>query len=147
MTFLLDCLLVDFYHTAELIFNLRLYQSKHTWYQDLPMHHQITSLSDNALCILYGNFRILMKRQKKWVNLANFWKFIYQKHLVQFSWNLECGVLILEGISTAEITQFCWSSTKLHISENYITVIYSQCGMPASWIAWHTTVCLNYEPQ
>ena len=42
---------------------------------------------------------------KKMKKRSQFWKFISQKRLVQFSWNLDFGVLTIEGIS-AKIVRF-----------------------------------------
>ena len=49
--------------------------------------------------------------------------FISQKCLARFCYNLECGVLTVEGTSTAKIIRFCKSSTKVHICENRIIVL------------------------
>jgi len=67
-----------------------------------PSVYQISRQSDNPFP-LYGNFHTLMKRRK---SKPSFWKFISWKCLMQFRWNLECRVLMVEGISTAKIIQF-----------------------------------------
>jgi len=59
-------------------------------------------------------------RKKTQRNSANFRSFISQKRLPQFSWNLECEVMTLAGISTAKIVWFCKSVTELRVHENHI---------------------------
>ena len=103
--------------------------SNETWYHDAPLHHlpvhQISKHSDN-LFPLYGNFNTFMKRRRKkneetkpiFGSSYVSWKF-----LARFSWNLKCGVLTVEGISTAKIVRFRKSTTKVHIRENRIIVL------------------------
>ena len=50
-----------------------------------------------------------------------------------FSWDLECWVLTVEGISTVKLVQFCTSSTNLRIHENCIVVLLSTYSR-----VWHT---------
>ena len=117
-----------------------------TWYYDVPLHHLTVyqiSWQSEYLFPLYGNFHTLTKTRKKTetifesLYLGNVWL-----NLVDFG----MWVLTVGGISTAKIVQFHVSSTKLHMHarENCIIVlrlIYSWCGVPASWAAWHTEGC------
>ena len=57
-------------------------------------------------------------------------------------WNV--GVLMVEDISTAKIVRFRKSSTKIDMHKNYIIVLPARCGVPASWAARHTTMCLDF---
>jgi len=84
--------------------------------------YQISEQS-NDVFVFYDNFFCLMKRrktkqtkkkkpqEKKWRNSANIQGFTSRKHLARFSLNLECEVMTLAGISTANISWFCWSVT------------------------------------
>jgi len=89
----------------------------------VPLHHlsvyQISRQLDN-LFLHYGNFHTLTKRRKNEETKAIF-EGSYLRNTL--SWNLKCGVLMMEGISTAKIVQLCTSSTKLHIRENCVTVL------------------------
>ena len=53
------------------------------------------------------------KEEKKVMKLSQLRKFISQKRLAWFSWILECGVLMVEGISTTKHVWFCANSIKL----------------------------------
>jgi len=46
-----------------------------------------------------------------------------RKRLARFCYNLECGVLTVEGLSIAKVVRFHTSSTKIHMHENYIIVL------------------------
>jgi len=60
---------------------------------------------------------------QKMKKLSQFLKLTSWKYLAQFSWNLGCGILTVEGISTAKIAWFRISSMKLCIHENCIIVL------------------------
>ena len=70
------------------------------------------------------NFILWQKEELKTKKLSQFLKvYISWKRLEQFSWNLECGVLTMESISTAKIVWFRASSMKLRIHENCAIVL------------------------
>ena len=53
------------------------------------------------------------------------------------------------GVSTVKLVLFHKGSTKLPMCENHVffvpvDILYSRCGVLASWAARHTTVCLDY---
>jgi len=58
------------------------------------------------------------KQEKKSASFSKVNSYQSRKYLTQFSWNLECEVMTLAGISTAKISWFRWSVTELHIREN-----------------------------
>ena len=70
-------------------------------------------------------------------------QFMSQKWLAQFSYNLKCGVLIVEGISIAKIVQFHWRSMKVYTHKNYAIVFSYQYTHGVVCKAWHTNVCLD----
>jgi len=82
------------------------------------LHHlsvyQIKRQSDYTFSP-YGNFNTLTKRRKKSKKLRQFWKNISWKCLVRFCYNLECGILTVEGVSTAKIIWFRKSSTRVRM--------------------------------
>jgi len=97
-------------------------------------------------CVLWQLSHLDKKKGKKRRNSANLRRFISWKCLVQFSWNLECKVMTLAGISTSKIVWFCWkcqSYVHMKIVLLFFLLITHGCGMPASWGIWHTTVCLD----
>ena len=76
--------------------------------------------------LLYGNFNTFTKRTRKKLK-------VYTLNTTgTITLNLECGILTVEGISTAKFIQFYTMSTKLCICEN--------CGivLPVNMLTvWH----------
>ena len=113
-----------------------------TWYQDMPLYHLLCTKCQGNQITFMVTFTPWWKEEKNEETKPIFWKFKSQKFLVQFSWNLECGVLTLESIFTAKIFLFCWSSMKyvcMKIALSFFSM-YSWCGTP---VAQHITVCLD----
>ena len=92
-----------------------------------PSVSQISRLLDIAFAF-YSGFckcakrgrKIRRGRRKKTKKLSQFLKSHISERLKRFRSNLECGVLKLEGVSTAKIVLFHQGSTELRRCENCI---------------------------
>jgi len=105
--------------------------------------YQISGQSDNAFAF-YDNFCCLTKKKKnrQGRNSANFRRFISQKHLTWFSWNLECEVMMLTGISTEKnqlVLLKCHAATFTWKS-HYCSSCYELTGVACWFLGSHDTL-------
>jgi len=115
------------------------------WYLVAPLSrlsvYQISRPSDNSF-VFYSNFHTFMKRRKK--NSAKFWRFISRKRLAWFSWNVRWwrwpAFPVLKSFSFIKVSR---SYVYVKITLLFFLLITHECGVPASWAARHTTVCLD----
>ena len=90
------------------------------------------------------SFHLMVTLTPEWKEEKNektkpiFEKSISQKCPAQFSYNLECGVLIVEGVSTAKVVRFRWRSLYM------IIALFSSCqythGVACQLLGLHDTL-------